>query len=332
MLLTSCPCDQLSHRAFLMLHYLPQGKGHSHVANWVVKQSIQTCTYQPNQKYIAALLTGWSNNPFNHRVCHHTRVPMEKAATACALAPVKTAAPATTSPASASARRACRERTVRTAAPLATSARPATSSASSSVPPATATASSASASAGRGGSVPPATCRVRCSPGGPTACSSVTVSPRTPRAVTQRWGNLGCSYVFFFFFFSEAQVWAAPMFFLCVFFSLFLFSFSQSPNLGCSHIVIFSFFFLFLKNPGLGCSHVFSFSQKSISGLLPCFFVLFSFFFFSKAQVWASPMFICSLCFFLFSQKPRYIVDFSLYNLLLSFSAYEHVYPHHACT
>ena len=222
-------------------------------------------TYQSNKKYIATLLTGWSNNPFNHRICHHTRVPTEKAATACALAPVKTAAPATTSLASASARRVCRERIVRTAAPLATSARPVTNSASSSAPLATATASSASASAGRGGSVPPVTCRVHRSPGGPTACSSVTASPRTPRAATQRWGNLGHSHVLFLFkkFLRSPSLGCSYVVVFVYFLSLFLFSFSQSPNLGCSHIVIFSL----------------SFSQKPGSGLLPCFF------FFSKVYI-----------------------------------------------
>lgn len=213
--------------------------------------------YQPNQKYIGTLLTGWSNNPFNPCVCRHARVPTEKAATACAPAPVRMAAPATTSPASASARRACRETTVRTAAPLATSVRPATNSASSSAPPATATASLASASAGRGGSGPPATCRVRCSPGDPTACSSATASPRTPRAATRRWGSLGRSHVFSFFF-----------------------SFSQKPRSGLHPWKPMSFLFLF------------SFSQKpkseplpcffSNSGSFPCFFCLF--FSFSKAQ------------------------------------------------
>ena len=281
------------------MHLPTQSKVHSRIANWVVKQSIQPCTHQPNQKCIAALLTGWSNNPFNHCVCHHTRVPTEKAATACALAPVKMAAPATTSPASASARRACRERTVRTAAPLATSARPATSSASSSVPPATATASSASASAGQGGSVPPATYRVRCSPGGPTACSSVTASPRTPRAATQRWGNLGCSYALFLFCFVFSQKPKSGLlscwFFLCIFF-FSLFSFSQKPGSGLLQCC----YFLFL----------FSFSQKPGSGLLPCwfFFVYFfflSFFFFSKTWVWATPMFFLVFVFFFFFSKAQ---------------------------
>ena len=132
-----------------------------------------------------------SYSPFIHFVSSHTRVPTEKDATVCAPAPVKTAAPATTSLASVSAHRVCREITARTAAPLATSARPATSSAFSNAPVATATAFSASASVGRDGLVPPATCRARPSLGALTACSSATASPKTPRAAILRWGGGG---------------------------------------------------------------------------------------------------------------------------------------------
>ena len=192
---------------------------------------------------------------------------------------------------------------MRTAAPLATSARPVTNSASSSAPLATATASSASASAGRGGSVPPVTCRVHRSPGGPTACSSVTASPRTPRAATQRWGNLGHSHVLFsFIFLKSPSLGCSHVVVFCCFF-LFLFSFSQGPNLVHSYVVVFSFFFFFfLKSPGLGCSHVFSSSQKPISGPLQFFSSHFS----SFSQNPRCELLPCSFfsLFFLFLRSP----------------------------
>lgn len=114
------------------------------------------------------------------------RVPMVRAATVCALGAVRMGELVIMSQGSVSVHLVCKEIIVKMVVHQASSGKDATNTAYSGAPRATATGCSASASAGRAGLVPRATCHVRPSPGVATACSSVTVSATTPKDATQR--------------------------------------------------------------------------------------------------------------------------------------------------